>query len=86
MKNLESRIEKISHTTIISKTFDAKTERGFDVVITAYRKVIDVTSSPFNSRIYFGVSFKGQEFGHNDMDKQSLFDAIKVINKWGNKI
>ena len=86
MRNLKSNVDKVSCTTIFSKTFDATTSSGFDVVITAYRKVIDVTSDAYNSRVYFGVSFKGQEFGHNDMDKQSLFDAIKVINKWGDKI
>lgn len=86
MRNLKSNVHKVSCTTTISKTFNAITSEGFDVVITAYRKVIDVTSDPHNTRVYFGVSFKGQEFGHNDMDKQSLLNAVEVINKWGNKL
>jgi hypothetical protein len=76
--------EKFSQTTTISKSFTTKTSNGFEIILTVYRRTIAVGSKPFISPIYFGVSFRGHEFGHNDMDRQSLDHAIQVINKWGN--
>jgi hypothetical protein len=83
---IKTSVNKVSMTTIIEKSFTATTEKGFEIMITVYRKIINVGTSPFQSPIYFGVSFKGQEFGHNDMDKVALKDAISVINKWGGKL
>jgi hypothetical protein len=76
--------EKFSQTTTIFKSFTTTTSNGFEIILTAYRRKIAVGSKPFISPIYFGVSFQGHEFGHNDMDRQSLDHAIQVINKWGN--
>lgn len=83
---MKTKIEKSNATTTIEKSFVAKTEKGYEVMLTAYRRVISVGADDFKSRVYFGVSYKGQEFGHNDMDRQSLNNALQVINNWGHKL
>ncbi len=83
---MKTTVTKSNATTTIEKSFLTTTTKGFEIIITAYRTVINVGSSPFKSPVYFGVSFNGQEFGHNDMDKFALKNAISVIDKWAEKL
>lgn len=83
---MKTTINTFSATTTIEKSFQTKTLNGFDIIVTAYRRTTNIGAQPFKSPIYFGVSYKGQEFGHNDMDRVSLGHAISVINEWGAKI
>ncbi len=82
---MTTTIEKNQVITTIKKSFTTKTKLGFDILITAYRRVINVTEVSFQSKTYFSVSFNGENYGYNDMDKIGLLDAISTINKWGNK-
>jgi len=83
---MNTTITKTNATTTIEKSIVAHTLNGYEVLITAYRRIIAVGVTPFKSKIYFGVSYKGQEFGHNDMDRESLNNALVVINNWGHKL
>lgn len=86
MQNLTTTKETFSATTTISKSFTTVTEKGYEIIVTAYRRVIEVTATGYESPIYYGVSCKGQEFGHHDMDRSALADAIDVINTWGHRL
>jgi len=80
---MKTTITKSRATTTIEKSFVTKTSKGYEVTLTAYRRVISIGAEDFKSRIYFGVSYKGEDFGHNDMSRESLNTALEVINKYG---
>ena len=87
MKNLTTTIEKFSATTTISKTFEAKTPKGLNIIISVWRKIINVTNEPFETGNYFNVSYNGNEsIGHYRMDREALKYYIDFIDKYSDKL
>ena len=86
MKNLRTEIEKTTTLKTIRKSFDAKTPKGLDIVITVWRQVYYVTSRPHKTKNYFEVAFNGQSQGHYKMNRDALGYFIGFIDKYANQL
>ena len=82
MKNLTTKIETRGATTFYTKTFDAKTNKGLDVQLSVWRKVINIGEKPMIGKTHYAISYKGKQLFWR-LNKSNINHYLKMVDMYG---